>query len=64
MPLYAICPFFLYEKKTVIGCELKTLKFSTYDAKKQWMINQCCCFDYAYCIHAEKLFRKYNEDNL
>ena len=59
MPLYAICPFFLYEKAKMIGCELKPLRFAENDLKKQWMENRCCSFDYKYCAHAQKLFSLY-----
>lgn len=60
MPLYAICPFFLYEKGKTIGCELKTKYFAERREKKNWMSEYCCSFDYKYCAHAQKLFIKYN----
>lgn len=59
MPLYVICPFFLYEKKTTLGCEFKQLRFPTYGDKKTWMMNNCCTFDYEYCAFAKMLTDKY-----
>ena len=61
MPFYAICPYFLYEKKTVIGCEHRVISFSTYGDKKTWMLNKCCTFDYKYCAYSQILTEKYNK---
>ncbi len=60
MPLYAICPFFLYEKGKIIACELKPKYFPNQEQKKNWLSDYCCSFDYQYCAHARKLFIKYN----
>ena len=61
MPLYAVCPYFQYEKRYIVGCELKPLVFSTYADKKTWMMNQCCSFDYVHCASAKKLSRRYEK---
>ena len=61
MPLYAICPYFMYDKKTVIGCEFKNISFSTSKDKRIWMRNLCCTFDYNHCANAIELNRKYDE---
>lgn len=62
MPLYAICPFFMYEKLKKIGCELKTLNFSTPDDRRLWMLNHCCSWDYECCGNAIKLLKKYENE--
>ncbi len=59
MPLYVICPFYMYDKTTTLGCEYKTMKFPTYKDKKAFMMNQCCTFDYEYCAYAMELMKKY-----
>ena len=59
MPFYAVCPYFQYEKKKLIGCEFKNMSFPTYDDKAIWMSNLCCTFDYENCANAQKLNRKY-----
>lgn len=61
MPLYAICPFFLYEKSKTVGCEYKTLNFSTSEDRRLWMLNHCCSWDYGECNAASKLLKKYEE---
>ena len=63
MPFYAICPFFLYEKKTILGCEMKMMNFPTYEDKKIWMEGLCCTFDYKYCAYAQQLLKKYESEN-
>ena len=61
MPLYAICPFFMYEKKNKIGCEMKIMNFPTDNDKKIWLENLCCKFDYKYCANAQALLKKYQQ---
>ena len=61
MPLYAICPFFMYDKSDVIGCEMKKMIFPTSEDKKIWMENLCCSFDYKYCVSARQLMQKYEQ---
>ena len=61
MPFYAICPFFKYEKKNKLGCEMKIIDFPTHEDKKIWMENLCCSFDYKYCVSARQLLKKYEQ---
>lgn len=61
MPLYAICPYFMYDKKKQIGCELKNISFPTAADKNAWMNNLCCTFDYNHCAQAIQLNQKYTQ---
>lgn len=61
MPLYAICPFFKYEKSKTVGCEHRTIKFSTPEEKRLWMLNHCCSWDYECCNSAAVLLEKYKK---
>ncbi len=61
MPLYAICPFFKYEKSKTIGCEYKTINFSTASDRRLWMLNHCCSWDYECCMNASKLMEQYEK---
>ena len=58
--MYAICPFYLYEKGRTISCELKAKRFYDRKQKKNWLESYCCSFDYKYCAHAQKLLLKYD----
>lgn len=61
MPFYAVCPYFKYEKKKMVGCEYNNIVFPEYEDKAVWMTNLCCSFDYKYCAHAKELEKKYTE---
>lgn len=61
MPLYAICPFFEWEKHNPprFKCELKMMKFSTNADKSTYMNMRCCSWDYEECENAKKLLKKW-----
>ena len=63
MPLYALCPFFLYEKKNKFGCEAQVMQFSTSADKRAFMRTWCCSWDYSMCEIAKKHLKEvYNDE--
>lgn len=62
MGVYIVCPFFKFEKGKNVYCEAHTLKFKSYKGKKTLTANFCESFNYVNCKHAQKLTKKYEDD--
>ena len=61
MPLYALCPFFLYEKKTMFACESGKMRFPSYERKKRCMETLCCSWQYEECKHYKQKMKEYED---
>lgn len=59
MPFYALCPFFMYEKKNLVVCESGKMHFPSYRHKARLMRNLCCCWDYEKCKRFQRLTKFY-----
>lgn len=59
MPLYALCPFFLYETKKSMRCESGLMNFPSYKHKKRLMEKLCCRWDFENCKRYQQLMKKY-----
>lgn len=55
---YAVCPYFLGEKRKSITCEDTYRGFNSIEAKNTWMDNYCCS-DWESCSHARRLNEAY-----
>lgn len=55
---YAVCPYFLGEKRKSITCEDVYRGFSSVEAKSVWMDNYCCK-DWENCLYARRLTEAY-----
>lgn len=63
---YAVCPYFLGEKRKSITCEDIYRGFNSIEAKNVWMDNYCCK-DWEDCLHARRLtdaYRKLDEGDI
>lgn len=59
MPMYALCPFFLYEKSQKIGCEAGMMTFPSHRHKKKAMIRFCCAWNFENCKRYQRTMKKY-----
>lgn len=62
MPLYALCPFFLYEKKNKFGCETQVMQFPTSADKRKFMRTFCCARNYTDCKYTKRLYKMWEEN--
>ena len=61
MPIYAICPFFIYEKAKQIKCEAYLFNFPNHQHKRKLTKKFCESFNYEKCKHAQILLKKYEK---
>lgn len=61
MPIYAICPFFKYEKSKLISCEAGLMKFPSYRHMRTVSAIFCESFNYENCKRAQRLMKQYEE---
>ena len=61
MPIYAICPFFMCEKKNLIACEEGRLRFPNHTKKRTLSKKFCETFDYKTCKRYQRTLEKYEQ---
>lgn len=60
MALYAICPFYEYEKCGTLHCEKQNIKFPCRSDRNMWIKMHCGSWDFKFCKFYTELMKKYD----